>query len=243
MPLPRAIFTVTTGRSGTMLLANLFRSVPGVHAFHEPEPKFDPYLRDVQTRPGLAVEFMKRKLECMRGYGVYIETSHCFCEGFFLAAIEVGLEPDLILLSRNPREVSLSRLDRGGIPGRTPSGLQFLLSPRDSTALRPLTAEQFRQATDYQLCYWHTLEIAARQRAYAAFAVEMGHVAIHTTLDEISMLGGFSRLVNGLGLGAVNGDIYFRQNVSTNAWNYRKVHDIDFEFEEWQMEEWVANKH
>ena len=131
----RLIFTVTTGRSGTALLHRLFRLLPNVASFHEPEPKFSHLLRMVQGAPQLAREFLQyTKLpviaQCDRT--IYVETSHLFCKGFLEPAQQLGLRFDLIVLRRAVREVARSLYELDTVPARTDWGQSFLLAPSRS---------------------------------------------------------------------------------------------------------------
>ena len=53
----RLIFTVTTGRSGTLYLARVLGLFRGTKSLHEPKPTFSSAFRTVQTAPSTAREF------------------------------------------------------------------------------------------------------------------------------------------------------------------------------------------
>jgi hypothetical protein len=81
----RLILTVTPGRSGTVYLCELLKSVPGIYSAHEPEPKFSDVMRAVQYDPAIARRFLlSQKLPAIRRYAqsTYVETSHLACKGF-----------------------------------------------------------------------------------------------------------------------------------------------------------------
>jgi hypothetical protein len=191
---------VTTGRSGTAFLTTLFLYVPGVEAFHEPEPEYYPILRDVQTDRRLAKRFLvEKKLPAIASHtgSVYVETSHLFCKGFLEPLLALDIVPDLIIHSRPHRQVATSLLKMGTVPGRTTKGLQFYLSPGDPVVLK---LPKWETLHDYQLCYWYCLEMGKRARRYEMLYAELGGVTVRTTLDEVKTARGFMRLVNDLKL-------------------------------------------
>jgi hypothetical protein len=167
---------------------------------HEPEPAFHRYLRHVQRNPALAREFLlSYKLPAICDYPTrsYCETSHVFCKGFLQPLLDLKIQPNLIALSRRPRSIALSLLERYTIPERTYYGIGFLLSPRDPGVL-PL--EGWRRMTDSQLLFWYALEIERRQRDYATLARQSGCTVYEVTTDELNDSGCFRQLVEALGL-------------------------------------------
>lgn len=199
-PVPRLIFTVTTGRSGTAYLWRILELVPGITSRHEVSPLFANVMREAQTRPEAAREFwIEQKLPKILEHGrpVYVETSHLFCKGFFEPLLALGHTPDLILLSRPSRQVATSLLQLGTIPGRTEKGLRWYLSPGDPGVL---ALPGWEALSDYQLCYWYCLEIERRARAYGEAVRSRGGRAVATTLAEINTLAGFRRLLRELDL-------------------------------------------
>lgn len=217
----RMIFTVTPGRSGTMYLANLMQLVAGVNSNHEISPNFNECMRDIQSNPGLATKFwLERKLPAIQwqmdraGDSVYFEASHIFCEGFLEPLVGLGYKPDLILLHRSFREIALSRWRRKDIPGRTQVGLEYMLKPDDPVYL-PIP--NWKYLSDYQLCYWHVLEIAERQIEYWDVATEYGGKAIVTTLDDIRDPRGFNILLSHLDLPSIAAEDHF--DIKINAWD------------------------
>jgi hypothetical protein len=67
--------------------------------------------------------------------------------------------------------VAKSFLLINSIPERTPLGCNYMLSPADPCLLQTPFWEDF---TDYQLCYWYTLEMRRRSRWYAALFDRLG---------------------------------------------------------------------
>ena len=216
--MPELIFTVTAGRTGTMYLARLMETHPHVCAVHETPPAFNEMMRIVQTHPAEARRFwVERKLpaiERMCGeLPVYFEASHVFCEGFFEPLVDLGYKPSLILLSRPWRDVALSRWRRGDIPGRTGAGLEYLLHPGDPVMF-PLP--DWGKYTDYQLCFWHVIEIYCRQVKYAKIATAYGGHVATITLDQLRDPFRFAQMQSNLGL-VPHATDHFDQKI--NAWD------------------------
>lgn len=197
----RLIFTVTTGRSGTNYLADVLAALPGVACFHEPAPAFSECMRDVQEDSRVAYRFwIEHKLPAIasRRERIYIETDHAFCKGFLEPLLDLGVVPDLIILSRPMRAVASSMYQLNSIPCRTEAGLRYWLHPEDPGVL-PLP--DWRGLDDYQLCYWYCLEIARRAERYQRLLSGHGRV-VRVGLAELTTPVGVSRLVSALELPA-----------------------------------------
>ncbi len=196
----RLIFTVTTGRSGTGYLASFLRPARRCAVFHEPAPGFELVMREVQTTPNAALDFWRNeKLPAISKVPepVYCETSHLFGLGFVEPLLELGIVPDIILLTREKRAVATSLYQLDTIPGRTPKGLTYYLSPDDPGVLAP---DEWQGLHDYQLCFWYCLEIERRQRLYAERWRALGRTAVWTSVAELRTFRGARRLLAGLGL-------------------------------------------
>jgi hypothetical protein len=216
--MPELIFTVTAGRTGTMYLSELMADHPRVCSAHEAPPAFNEVMRDVQSHPGEARRFwVERKLPAIErvcgAKPVYFEASHVFCEGFFEPLVELGYKPSLILLSRPWREIALSRWRRGDIPGRSPAGLEYLLHPGDPV-LFPLA--DWGKYTNYQLCFWHVLEIYCRQVEYAKVVADYGGHVAAITLEQLCNPFWFAKMQSDIGLDPYTIE-HFNQKL--NAWD------------------------
>lgn len=160
--LPRLIFCLSPGRCGTKYLAALLRTIPGVYSVHEAQPDFVDWARAARRDPKEAWRFWHcEKLPFIRsvGYEVYAETSHLFGKGFVRPLLDLGIVPDVIVLSRAKRDVALSYWRRGSIPAKTLMGQRYLLHPEQAEYC-PLP--RWWTFTDYQLCYWYTREVDQR---------------------------------------------------------------------------------
>ena len=156
----RLCFSVTSGRSGTKLLATLLRKSAKLCAQHEPAPRYNYVLRSILDCPEAAGWWLQgEKLPAvaqMLGAGhAYAELSHLTCKGFIEPLLDLGLRPVFIILSRPAREVAASLFKIGAVPERTSSGRLVLIGPRHSSFLALTGWEGW---TDYQLCYWYARE-------------------------------------------------------------------------------------
>jgi len=198
----RLIFTVTTGRSGTAYLSTIMGLAKNVYSVHEPAPEFADLMRDVQGSPDTAGKFLlERKLPAILACpaDIYIETSHLACKGFLLPLLELGVVPDIIIHTRPARDVSLSLLRMGTIPGRSPKSLRFYLKPEDPGVLKLPGWENLH---DYQLCYWYCLEIERRAIAYKEILLQNGARVASTSLESLKTFKGLLRCFSDLDLAA-----------------------------------------
>ncbi|MDA0321181.1 MAG: hypothetical protein O2923_00485 [Verrucomicrobia bacterium] len=196
----RLIFSVATGRCGTAYLAELFKFLPHIDSHHEPAPEFADVMRSALRSPAEATQFLlSRKLTGVAASPMptYVETSHLFCKGFLEPMLNLGLRPDIVALSRPAREVALSMVGLGTIPGRSDKGLRFYLSPDDPNVL-PIRGGG--ELNDYQVCYWYCLEMARRTDVYETLCREQGCRYVRVTLAGISRLRGFRFLIKQLEL-------------------------------------------
>lgn len=196
--LPRLVFTVTNGRSGSGYLHALFERIDGVQAEHEPSPRFDALMRDVQFAPDLAARFWRAiKLPAISKVQqpVYAETSHLFCKGFVEPLIALGAPFDIVVLRRDKRAIARSLWRNGSVPGRSKRGQQFFLDPDLEVAV---ALPEWRELSDYQLCYWHVLETEARQRRYAEMVSQTGGRVVDTSVETLNDLQEVRRVLSAL---------------------------------------------
>jgi len=196
--LPRLVFTVTSGRSGSESLCRLFACVAGVEAAHEPAPHLELLLHDIQFDDRLADLFWRRvkmpRLAAVRR-PVYVETSHLVSKGYFEPMLRAGLAPSVIVLRRPAREVAMSLYRIGTVPGRSKKGRQFCLTPDDRTLT---TVADWDRLDDYQVCYWYALETEARQAAYPALLAARGCRVVETGIEDLNREGAFEDLLQAL---------------------------------------------
>jgi hypothetical protein len=170
----RLVFTITTGRSGTQTLAEVFACAENTCSLHEPLPPYGKCLQRVQRNADLALEFLlEEKLPAIVAAGMpcYAETSHLLCKGFIEPILELGLRPHFVFVQRDCRAVAKSFTQLNSIPERTELGRDYMLSPADPCLLETHFWEDF---TDYQLCYWYALEMKQRSQWYASLFDRVG---------------------------------------------------------------------
>jgi hypothetical protein len=184
--LPRLIFTLSPGRCGTKYLAALLNAIPGVCGIHEPEPDFVDWARAARRDPAEARAFWQdKKLPHIRSLDceTYAETSHLFGKGFVRPLLDLGVVPDVVVLKRNDRDVALSIWRRGGSPAKTLKGERYWLHP-EQAEFCPLP--RWWAFTDYQLCYWYTLEMANRMRSRVSWIEEAGGQVARLDFDTLT---------------------------------------------------------
>ncbi|TFL18305.1 hypothetical protein [Jannaschia formosa] len=203
--MPRMIFTVTAGRTGTTLLARLLDLLPKVRATHEPEPKFAPHMRSALIDRDAARQFLiHEKLPVIEAVAepVYVETANLFCKGFFEPMAELRPGFGVIFLRRDPGEIAHSYLSRDTVPGRNRLGIKFLLQPDDPGVL-PI--DGWQDLTDYQLCFWYALEIERRQLHYRAVCDRTGQSLFSISTEELCVPDRFRALCAAFGLSVPEG--------------------------------------
>jgi hypothetical protein len=181
-------------------LQQLLALFPDTTSLHEPEPAYVSVLRSVQHHPDLARRFLlewKLPFIAAAGTARYVETSHLFCKGFLEAALGLGLRPRFVILRRSPRRIAASYLSRNAVPGRTKTGLKYLVHPGDPGVL-PLPRWTRRSA--YQLCFWYALEMERRQEVYAAELARRSLPAVDITAEELHDPARFLQAAATLGL-------------------------------------------
>ncbi len=191
----RLVLTVTTGRSGTNYVRHLLRDLPELCCVHEAKPDFVEAMRDAQADPAVAEAFLlDRKLPAIRDQPgrIYFETSHLACKGFIEPLLSHGIVPDLVILRRDKIKVATSLYLLDTIPGRSPFGLRYLLSPDDPAVA---TIEGWRGLHDWALCYWYCLEIERRGELYKTALERLGGQTFTTSVEALKQDGATRALV------------------------------------------------
>ncbi len=144
---------------------------------------------------------LEQKLPAIRAVSepVYFETSHLACKGFLEPLMAHGVPLDLVILRRDPVLVATSLYLLGTVPGRTPLGLQFLLSPADPGVL-PLA--NWQDLHDWALCYWYCLEIERRAQVYKQRLAGLGGRLLETSVGMLKTDRGLGELLAFLDLEA-----------------------------------------
>jgi hypothetical protein len=225
------IFTVTSGRSGTKLLAVLLREVLGIDAEHEPAPRANFALRRAIDDPFYGLQWLiEEKLPVIAALPCthYAETSHIYCKGLIEPLLDIGLRPKFIILRRPADAVAQSLFKMNVIPGRTDAGRLVLLSPEDSDTL-PLP--DWQQFSDYQLCYWYAREIERRQALYKDWFSAKKLSCYETSMSELVIWESFiklSRFIRDDSPLVENSRQYFQDIVSINQHPRHVAHTNHF---------------
>ncbi|MEM7117713.1 MAG: hypothetical protein AAF614_35105 [Chloroflexota bacterium] len=196
----RLIFTIATCPKQTDNLTRILSVVPNVVCHHAAHPSFASMRQQLLQNEGCTYDFwLRRKLpriaDCTSA--IYIDTSHLFGKGFAESLVELGVVPDLIVLTSPIRETAVQLYQSGTIPGRTAADSINLLTPDDDDVM-PLFGWQHLH--DYQLCYWYCLEMARRGQKYAKLCRSLGGRVVTTTLAELETLTGLRQFVMDLEL-------------------------------------------
>lgn len=199
----RLVLTITSGRSGTSLLAAVLRRGLNIEADHEPAPRINFVLRSILADPEMGPAWLvTEKIPAMLGRAagpIYAETSHLFCKGLIEPLLQIGLRPAFIVLSRDAGQVAQSLYKLNVIPGRTGPGRTVLLSPTDPGVLYLPGWERF---TDYQLCYWYVREIERRQAYYRGWLATAGIDTFDLAIEDLLDWDAFGRLAAFIAKGA-----------------------------------------
>lgn len=187
------IFAITSGRSGTKLMARILEECCNIQAEHEAIPRANFVLRSVQAHPEAAKWWLSsEKLPAIASRlddRPYADISHLYCKGFIEAILQLGLRPDFIVLTRPTREVASSLYAINCIPKRSPSGQLVLLAPDDPGVLAP---DDWHRWDDYQLCFWYAKEIERLQRHYSRILPSAGcrvfEISMQKLTDENAIL-------------------------------------------------------
>ena len=194
------IMTISTGRSGTGLLAKLLELAEDMTSVHEPLPAFQDVFEDGQASHEAAFAFTRDvKLPAIAESETtnYAETSHYFGQGFLAAFNELGANLKLIILNRDPRSVAKSFERIKCIPMKTEKGLTLMPHPDKECAL---PVQGWEGWSDYQLCFWYCLETEERKERAKRFAAEKGITVAEIDLDDLVDFSAFKSLCEALGL-------------------------------------------
>jgi len=201
------VFSATTGRSGSMTLANVLESLQDAVVFHEPDPIM--HSRHLSGRDRLAslddLFWRRKRIEvhrAARGHRYYVETNHQFIKGFAeQAATWFGERLRVVHLRRDPVSVASSFYRMSSIPGLPRRGSLWLLDPRSDENLIQLGEVLFGDGDfghDYYKCLWYWYETEARVRHFRDRHPKVPVQSIGTSdLNDIEKV---RALLKGLGL-------------------------------------------
>lgn len=200
------VFSVNPGRSGSQSLQRILDVSADVKAFHEPSPAFHHCALHARRDPIFAQEFWKFvKMPAISQHSerIYVETSHIFGKGFVEPLIALGFRPKIIFLRRPLRDVALSLMRIGSIPGREKSKYQqrnisFLLDPISDPVF--VKIDKWHKFSDYQRCFWYALEMEFREVYYKKLFDEVGLSYISIETPDLSDKYSVMRIFDFLGV-------------------------------------------
>ena len=212
----RFVFTVTTGRSGTVFLTELFQANldatyaqvhherTGVHdlAYHTPDTR---HLRQFNTQGNTTdvVNFWRRKFAVIRQgpEPVYAEMSHFLAKAGLienLALLNPEAQIELVILRRDIEETAWSlanRMDFANL-GFT---WQFYLDPRYNRNIVP--SRPFADHGMLGHCLWYVLEMRTRAQYYRGSTPPCPNLRYHEVdLKQLREPEFVARFFAGLGL-------------------------------------------
>jgi hypothetical protein len=178
--LERAIFTATTGRSGTLTLSRIFSTVRGCISLHEAHPVMNgAVLRAASYGDTALVNRVYRRVKSVNirraavGQRYYFEANHLFIKAFAHNAVEdFGDRIAVVHLVRPAVEVATSIYSLRDYPGTDRGNYWWLdfRAPTNRISIADLLESdpEFSHPFYKALWYWH--EVEAR---IAAFRLEM----------------------------------------------------------------------
>lgn len=196
----KLIFCITTGRSGTALLATLLNTLPKDKVFtgHEEKPLFDDYLTEARNAPEVFYRYwIEKKLPDIKGHpqDIYIETSHVISKGFIEPLLFLSPDTRFIWLQRSLDEVANSMYSLDDIPGRSRTGIRYYFLPSENQL--KIRNWGNRNLTDYQLCYWYCKEAWHRAEQLRK---KLGNKVYPIQLEALKLRGYFQEMLYSLGL-------------------------------------------
>jgi len=201
------IFVVTTGRSGSGALANIFKKTKFVHAEHEPYPIMHNNL-DLPKKLYKIwnwylfyfVKYPRILLSRQKGEKTYLETNHLFLKSFSKYATSVFKKKVRIIhLIREPYLVAKSIYEINKIPGEK-LGNRWYLNPADvdnqidfSKGFLSINDKEKNDYKEFYICLWYWYEMEKRfkkfQQTYGNIPiVEITTNELDNTNDLVSKL-------------------------------------------------------
>lgn len=166
------IFCISTGRSGSNYLSNLFKQAENTVSVHEAVPLMNSramqrFNQGDETELRALMPFKMAAILRKNKFGkkVYCETNHSYIQGWgnlvpdvFIPRNKIGI----VNLSRDPEKVACSMLKLHDVPGASEWSRTWYLDPH---ARRNLTRPP-KDADALSLCRWYVEEIRSRAEDY-----------------------------------------------------------------------------
>ena len=202
----RAIFCISSGRSGSNYLAELLGTAREVVSFHEPEPTMTAeYLEMVNSQPYSDTKVLRQTkaetvnpmLAALRSDKVYCETNHMFIKTFFDVVIDNIETIDVIILRRDIRQVLRSFIELKYFSDGNTEWSKWMTSPNAVTSAVPAIAPD-EQLDQYDLCIAYLIDIEARAQR---FKMEYPWISVHEVeLSDLNIKDRVLQLFTDLGV-------------------------------------------
>jgi len=209
----RIIFSVNPGRCGTLYLYNAFTAFTDVLSAQEHRPTFVGVQGKAQHNRRYAKKWLKSEMipwigGDSAGKTIYLKTSHVFGHGFVEPMIDTGVPFEVLFIHRDIREVSLSMWRMGYIPVRWFRTDDYFLRPECRYNVLRVKPSVYKSWSDYQFCYWHTLEMAGRAVKYKRIFAELEIPYYETTYPDFTSKEGLLKLSAEMRLGYFDEQTY-----------------------------------
>jgi len=203
-PYESYIFVISTGRSGTGTLFEIFNTIEDTVAYHEPKPIMnDTLMIDNNNNNSTKAKeiFFKVKSNIIQYDNIfkknknYMESNHMFIKSFHEFAYDLYKNKlKVIYLHRNPILVAKSFYEIGSIPG-TNKGNKWLLDYKAKNNLLQLKNElENDYKHDYYKCLWYCYEIEKRANKFQKEHSDLKFIKIDT--EELNNAKTVENLLN-----------------------------------------------
>jgi len=223
------IFVASTGRCGTVSLADILRAADKAICLHEPYPTMINLFAEPHTfQKDFEYRFNTRKRinvkQAAVGFRYYIETNHLFINNFACyAAKEFGRKLKVIHLRRDPVKVATSFFRINSIPGITPRGKEYLLDPLNKNNIVLLT-DLFQGNSEFNhplyRCLWYWYEVEARIWYFKNQFPQISTYRLST--EELNEETKLTDMFNTLGIEYDQDELLKRVGTHANSRNWEK---------------------
>lgn len=179
----------------------------------EHKPDFVRVQGKAQHNERIAKEYLKNELipwtqGDSAGKTIYLKMSHMFGHGFVEPLIELKVPFEALFVYRDTREVALSMWRMGYVPVRWFRTDDYFLRPECKYNVYRIEPKIYTGWSDYQLCYWHTLEMEGRARKYKQMFSDRDILYYETTYPDFVDIDNFLHLAHKMNLGEIDAARY-----------------------------------
>lgn len=200
-PKKQMLFCLSADPAASAYLASLLSLCPKVAVAHETPPGREFDMADIARKsriaPDAAVEWWRDVLKFVDKlpHPYFALTTHLFATGPGDVLLDMKVVPDVIRVTRPPRDIALWMWRRGWVPAETADG--YTLHPDNP---KHLALPNWSRYNAYQLCYWYALEMEARIEALAKRIADADGKVFVTNIENLSERAGLAKMVSKLDL-------------------------------------------